>query len=114
MPTWTPTTFFYNRDTCSTTYAGQSCPHQVLNMNQFGGTIGGPIKKDKLFFFGSYEGTREKNGVAAQGFTDAVLPPVPAGTRSTSPTSAWAQQLAAHELLRHRLWPEPGLQWLEP
>jgi Carboxypeptidase regulatory-like domain len=88
--------FFYNRDTCSTTYAGQSCPHQVLNLNQFGGVIGGPIKKDKLFFFGSYQGTREKNGVASpQGFTDAILPPIPAGTRSTSPTSAWAQQLAA-------------------
>jgi hypothetical protein len=87
--------FFYNRDTCSTTYAGQNCPHQVLNMNQFGGTIGGPIKKDKIFFFGSYEGTREKNGVASQGFTDAILAPVPSGPRSTSPTSPWALQLAA-------------------
>ncbi len=87
--------FFYNRDTCSTQYAGQSCPHQVLNMNQFGGTIGGPVKKDKLFFFGSYEGTRQKNGVAPQGFTDAVLPPIPGGARSTTSTSAWAQQLAA-------------------
>lgn len=75
--------FFYNRDVCSTTYAGQSCPKQVLNMNQFGGVIGGPIKKDKIFFFGSYQGTREKNGVASpQGFTDAVLSPIPAGNRS--------------------------------
>ncbi len=27
--------------------------------NQFGGTIGGPIKKNKIFYFVSYEGTRE-------------------------------------------------------
>ena len=30
----------------------------VLVQNQFGGTLGGPIKKDKLFVFGDYEGFR--------------------------------------------------------
>ena len=59
--------FFYNRDVCRTSYAGESCPHQVLNQNQFGGVIGGPIKKDKLFIFGSYERTGQKNGVNAVG-----------------------------------------------
>jgi hypothetical protein len=50
-------------------------PHQVLDQNQFGGTLGGPIKKDKLFFFFSYRGTRGKNGVAPQGETfGAILP----------------------------------------
>src|ERR1700728_765638 len=34
----------------------------VLIQNQFGGAIGGPIKKDKLFFFGSYEGIRAAIG----------------------------------------------------
>ncbi len=33
-------------------------PRPFLNRNAFGGTIGGPIIKDKLFFFGSYQGVR--------------------------------------------------------
>src|SRR5438132_1513100 len=42
-------------------------PRGVLNQNQFGGTFGGPIKKDKLFFFVSYQGTREKDGLDVTG-----------------------------------------------
>jgi len=36
-------------------YAGSVNPRFVYN--QFGGDIGGPIRKDKTFFFGSYQGT---------------------------------------------------------
>jgi Carboxypeptidase regulatory-like domain/TonB dependent receptor len=42
---------------------GQRRP--VLKQNQFGFVLGGPIKKDKLLFFGSYQGTRQINGLAA-------------------------------------------------
>ncbi len=34
--------------------------------NQFGGSVGGPILKDKLFFFGDYQGVRQKASTSAQ------------------------------------------------
>jgi hypothetical protein len=37
-----------------------------LNQNQFGGTFGGPIRKDRTFFFLSYEGRRIRDGVPGQ------------------------------------------------
>jgi len=40
-------------------------PRPTLKENQFGFALGGPIKKEKLLFFGSYQGTRQVNGVAA-------------------------------------------------
>jgi len=42
-----------------------SQPRPALKQNQFGATLGGPILKDKLFFFASYQGTRQVNGLAA-------------------------------------------------
>ena len=40
-------------------------PRPVLTQNQLGFAFGGPIKKEKLFFFSSYQGTRQVNGLAA-------------------------------------------------
>src|SRR2546427_1319789 len=58
--------FFYNRDR-----RADAPKKQILRQNQFGGSFGGPIKKDKLFFFRSYQGTRQFNGVAGQGTKSA-------------------------------------------
>lgn len=56
-------------------------PRGVLNSNQYGGTFGGPIKKDKIFFFVSYQQTHQVNGLSGFGQTAPTLPPIPAGAR---------------------------------
>ena len=37
---------------------------EAYRQNQFGGTVGGPIKRSRLFFFGDYQGTRTTEGLA--------------------------------------------------
>ena len=46
--------------------AGNYFTHLVdsLKRNQFGGYVGGPIKRNKLFFFGNYQGTRESTAAS--------------------------------------------------
>jgi outer membrane receptor protein involved in Fe transport len=46
---------------------------QPLKQNQFGGTFGGPIVKDKTFFFGYYEGFRNRQGETVA----ATVPSIP-------------------------------------
>jgi len=65
----------------------------ALNQNQFGGTFGGPVKKDKLFFFAAYQETRQKNGLSSSGASTPTLVGIPAGTRSTAYGSAWVTAL---------------------
>src|SRR5271155_2353731 len=43
----------------------------AFRQNQFGGTIGGPIRHDKVFFFTDYQGTRQTEGI------DTPVIPVP-------------------------------------
>ncbi|HJY05515.1 MAG TPA: carboxypeptidase-like regulatory domain-containing protein, partial [Bryobacteraceae bacterium] len=47
---------------------GTPAPHNrgipALRWNQFGGSLGGPVKKDKIFFFGDYQGTQRRIGAS--------------------------------------------------
>jgi len=79
-----------------------------LRQNQFGGSVGGAIKKDKLFFFGNYEGIRRVLGVvrsipvpnctAANAFTGGFCTPT-----ATNP----ATQQAIINVLK--LYPAPDV-----
>jgi hypothetical protein len=50
--------FLRNTDFDAANYENQGARGD-FKQNQFGGTIGGPIKKDKVFFFGDYQGNRQ-------------------------------------------------------
>jgi hypothetical protein len=55
--------------------------------NQFGGTLGGPIRKDKLFLFGNYEGFRQ-----AWGLSDVTLVPDNEARQGYIPNSSGVEQ----------------------
>jgi Carboxypeptidase regulatory-like domain len=69
---WHGNLFEYHRNTVftandffnnSTIEDGKSIPRPVLLRNNFGGSLSGPMKKDRLFFFYNYEGRRDARQV---------------------------------------------------
>ncbi len=75
---------------CLTAADGLPCAKPQFNQNQFGGTFGGPIKKDRTFFFASYEGRRIRQGI----FSPAVT--VPTSQETPSPTNLVNGQIVAN------------------
>src|SRR5436305_9868736 len=58
--------FFRNTKLNANPYCGADisfCDKPQFNQNQFGGTLGGPVVKDRTFLFGSYEGRRIRQGI---------------------------------------------------
>ena len=45
-------------------FTPRSVPLASANWKQFGGSVGGPIIKNKLFFFGDYQGTKQQQGIS--------------------------------------------------
>jgi hypothetical protein len=61
--------------------------------NQFGGTFGGPIKRDRIFFFGDYQGTRQRQGV------DTGLIPVPSAQDRAGDLSDLASSFSTSQIV---------------
>lgn len=73
---------------------GQTKPN--LKQNQFGATLGGPVARQKLLFFASYQGTRQVNGLDTTSTSNLFLPPL---TNDRSAAALAAQFCPANHLL---------------
>src|SRR4029077_13251838 len=63
-------------------------PRPIMQQNQFGGDVGGHIIKNKLFFFGSYQGTRQRNGLSSSSSSSPFTPPQLFGLNRATATAA--------------------------
>ncbi|HLZ93607.1 MAG TPA: TonB-dependent receptor [Candidatus Acidoferrum sp.] len=82
---------------------GTSNPKAPFHNNQYGGSLGGPIIKDKTFFYVDYEGQQEPVGVV----TLASVPTGSASDGSLSPSDASNPVIS--KLLALHPWPAPNL-----
>jgi hypothetical protein len=67
--------FFRNTSLDATRYFFSS--PQKFNLNQFGGSLGGPIQKDKTFFFIDYQAKMQREGVPFTGFVPTTAMTTP-------------------------------------
>ena len=75
--------FFRNTKLDARSYFASSV--EKFNLNQFGGSFGGPIKKDKTFFFLDYQAKMQRRGIPFTGYvpTRAMVTPYDAAATTT-------------------------------
>jgi hypothetical protein len=65
--------FFRNTKLDAKTFDfGVTSPKQQFNLNQFGGSLGGPIQKDKTFFFVDYQAKMQRRGIPFNGLVPST------------------------------------------
>jgi carboxypeptidase family protein len=93
--------FFRNTDLNAKPFTFSPAPKPDFHQNQFGGTFGGPIKKDRTFFFVAYEGRRIIQGVVSQPVTVPTAAQLN-GDFSASPLSGTSPTSTVASLLNDR------------
>ncbi|HLK51177.1 MAG TPA: carboxypeptidase regulatory-like domain-containing protein [Bryobacteraceae bacterium] len=99
--------FLRNSDLDARSFLDQTPGPPPFKRNQFGGALGGPLKKDKLFLFGNYEGFRQRLSTS----NVAVVPDQPA-RQGMLPNAAGVPTPVAGlnpSMLQYmQFWPQPN------
>lgn len=66
-----------------------SQPKPNLKQNQFGATLGGALRRNRWFVFGSYQGTRQVNGLDPTSVANPILPPLTADRSAAAVAAAF-------------------------
>lgn len=116
--------FLRNNDLESRNFFDGASP-PAFRRNQFGGSIGGPIKKDKLFFFANYEGLRQTQIVTneitvpdecAHQFLTSTLTPGVCGPPVAQNGTPFATNPTVRQAITNTmaLWPDTAFNELAP
>ena len=116
---WHGTLFEYLRNSAldARNFFDQTIGAPPFKRNQFGGALGGPLKKDKMFLFGNYEGFRQRLALSSR----AIVPDLPSrqgllpcNVISPAPSPCPASGYAPVPSLKQGMLPYANAFWPSP